>query len=73
MKTIYTIFKDNLAKAEMLSDVFMFNASSVVEEFNFILGQNDKAQWNVSIIKLSQTRLSYYNVTTRLVELVGLG
>ena len=49
MKTVYKLLKENLGKAEMLTYVFAFNASSWVEELNFVQGQNDKAQWNVSI------------------------
>ena len=45
---IYKLFKENLAKAEMLTYIFTFNASSWVEELNFVWGKKDLPQWNVS-------------------------
>ena len=48
MTTIYKLFKENLAKAEMLTYIFVFNASSWVEELNFVWGEQDLPQWNVS-------------------------
>ena len=48
MTTIYNLFKENLAKAEMLTYIFVFNASSWVEELNFIWVEQDLPQWNVT-------------------------
>ena len=48
---IYKLFKENLAKAEMLTYIFVFNASSWVEELNFVWGKKDLRQWNVSTFK----------------------
>ena len=47
MTTIYNLFNENLTKAEMLTNIFVFNASSWVEELNFVWGEQDLPQWNV--------------------------
>ena len=50
MTTMYNLFKTNLAKAEMLTYVFVFNARGWYEELDFVWGSTDLKQWNVSII-----------------------
>ena len=54
MKTAYKLFKENLGKAEMLTYVHVFNLSNWALELDFVLGQKDKAQWNVSYLQLAQ-------------------
>ena len=49
MKTLFTMLKQNLGKAQMLTYVFVFNTPSWVEELEFVYGANDKEQWKVSI------------------------
>ena len=49
MKTVYKLFRDNLANAEMLTYIFVYNAPSWVEELNFVWGKLDLSQWNVSL------------------------
>ena len=53
MTTMYNLFKTNLAKAGMLTHVFVFNAPNWSEELDFVLGKRDLEQWNVCIAKLS--------------------
>ena len=48
MKTLFSMLKQNLGKAQMLTYVFAFNASSWVEELEFVYGARDKQQWEVS-------------------------
>ena len=48
MKTLFSMMKQNLGKAQMLTYVFAFNASSWVEELEFVYGAQDKKQWEVS-------------------------
>ena len=48
MTTMYNLFKTNLAKAEMLTYVFVFNALGWYEELDFVWGTTDLKQWNVS-------------------------
>ena len=47
MKTLFSMLKQNLGKAQMLTYVFVFNTPSWVEELEFIYGTNDKEQWKV--------------------------
>ena len=47
MKTLFTMLKQNLGKAQMLTYVFVFNTPSWVEELEFVYGANDKEQWKV--------------------------
>ena len=48
LTTAYKMFSQNLSKAEMLTYGYVFNVSNWAEELDFLLGNNDKAQWNVS-------------------------
>ena len=48
MKTAYSLFKENLAQAEMLVYVHAFALSNWEMELDFVLGQKDKEQWKVS-------------------------
>ena len=50
MKTAYNLFKENLGRAEMLVYVHVFALSNSEMELDFILGQKDKEQWQVSRI-----------------------
>eukprot|EP00092_Neocalanus_flemingeri_P027141 GFUD01029433.1.p1 GENE.GFUD01029433.1~~GFUD01029433.1.p1 ORF type:complete len:660 (+),score=109.72 GFUD01029433.1:54-1982(+) len=45
MKTLYTLFKKNLGKAQMLTYVFVFNAQTWLEELDFVYSVNDLQQW----------------------------
>jgi hypothetical protein len=47
-KTAYNLFKENLARAEMLVLVHAFALSNWEKELDFVLGQKDKEQWKVS-------------------------
>ena len=47
MKTLFSMLKQNLGKAQMLTYVFVFNTPSWVEELEFVYGTNDKEQWKV--------------------------
>ena len=49
MTTLHNLLKANLAKAEMLTYLFVFNAPSWVEELDFVFGKIDAEEWNVSI------------------------
>ena len=48
MKTGYNLFKENLARAEMLFYVHAFALSNWEMKLDFVLGQKDKEQWKVS-------------------------
>ena len=50
MTTMYNLFKTNLAKAEMLTYVYVFNAPSWSEKLDFVWGKTDLQQRNVSMI-----------------------
>ena len=50
MTTMYNLFKTNLAKAEMLTYVYVFNAPSWSEKLDFVWGKTDLQQRNVSRI-----------------------
>ena len=50
MKTAYNLFKENLGMAEMLAYVHPFALSNSEMEIDFIFGQKDKEQWQVSRI-----------------------
>ena len=50
MKTAYNLFKENLGRAEMLAYVHPFALSNSEMEIDFIFGQKDKEQWQVSRI-----------------------
>ena len=58
MTTMYNLFKTNLAKAEMLTYVFVFNAPGWSEELDFVWGKRDLQQWNVSITRLKSNVFS---------------
>ena len=49
-KTAYNLFKENLGRAEMLAYVHPFALSNSEMEIDFIFGQKDKEQWQVSRI-----------------------
>ena len=52
MKTLFSLFKQNLNKAQMLTYVFVFNSQTWEEELEFVYGTNDKEQWKVSLKKV---------------------
>jgi hypothetical protein len=51
MDTAYNMFSKNLFKASMLTYVYIFNVADLDVEVDFLLGHEDKAQWNVRIVK----------------------
>lgn len=53
--TIFNLFKTNLAKAEMLTYVFVFNASTWTEELDFVWGKKDLQQWNARDMTINGT------------------
>ena len=53
IKTAYSMFQNNLGKVEMLSYVHAFNLSDSVTQLEFVLGHNDKYQWDVSTFLIS--------------------
>ena len=51
MDTAYNMFSKNLNKASMLTYVYIFNVTDLDVEVDFLLGHEDKTQWNVRISK----------------------
>merc|ERR1719245_1588964 len=63
MSTIYNLLKTNLAKAEMVTYVFVFNADTWLDELDFVWGKNDLQQWNardMSIKGIPFTQMMQY-------------
>ena len=52
MKTMLTLLKENLGKAEMLRYVHVFNISDWSTELSFIFGTQDREQWEVGKHKI---------------------
>ena len=50
MKTLFTLFKQNLNKAQMLTYIYVFNSQTWADELEFVYGTKDKEQWKVSVI-----------------------
>ena len=57
MKTLFSMLKQNVEKAQMLTYVFAFNAPSWVEELEFVYGAKDKEQWKVDKSNISDKSL----------------
>ena len=46
--TAYSLVEDNLAKAEMLLIIYLYNLSDWAQQLDMVLGMRDKEQWHVS-------------------------
>ena len=62
MKTLFSMLKQNVEKAQMLTYVFAFNAPSWVEELEFVYGAKDKEQWKVDKSNISDKSLPQYHI-----------
>ena len=60
MKTLFSMLKQNVEKAQMLTYVFAFNAPSWVEELEFVYGAKDKEQWKVDKSNISDFSFCNY-------------
>eukprot|EP00090_Calanus_glacialis_P010437 TRINITY_DN18821_c0_g1_i1.p1 TRINITY_DN18821_c0_g1~~TRINITY_DN18821_c0_g1_i1.p1 ORF type:complete len:256 (-),score=48.58 TRINITY_DN18821_c0_g1_i1:68-796(-) len=64
MDTAYNMFSKNLYKASMLTYLYIFNVADLDVEVDFLLGYEDKTQWNaaqteaISAISLSTMLLN---------------
>ena len=49
MDTAYNMFSKNLSRASILTYVYIMNVTDMDVEVDFLLGNEDKTQWTVSI------------------------